>query len=170
MINTCRGNSIMLVSRSANANDRSVPAKAGWLFGIALVAGALTFGGVAAAGPLAVPKSTATAFESDVLQVRDGCGRGMRFSNRRNRCVPIEREFRRDDDFEDEGQGRRRSQRRNNDSDAAAAAVATGVILGIIGATAVQSNRRGNGGAVNQGGSSGGTQSINGGSGKRKRN
>ena len=107
-----------------------------------------------------------------VLQVRDGCGRGLRFSNRRNRCVPIEREFEGDRGFDRErdNDGGRRFRRRDGDGNSAAGAVAAGVVLGIIGATAIQNNRRGNRGNAIQGGNSGGTQSISGGSGKRKRN
>ena len=44
------------------------------------------------AAPLGAMKSAITqsvAQDSDVTLVRDGCGRGMRFSNRRQACVPI---------------------------------------------------------------------------------
>jgi hypothetical protein len=40
----------------------------------------------AGATPLAQGKLTAET--SDVVQVRDGCGRGYRYSNRAGRCVP----------------------------------------------------------------------------------
>ena len=39
----------------------------------------------ASASPLGLAKGT--GIESQLLEVRDGCGRGMRFSNRRQACV-----------------------------------------------------------------------------------
>jgi hypothetical protein len=48
--------------------------------------------GAANAAPLALAKSAITqADDSDLTLVRDGCGRGMRYSNRRGGCVPQDR-------------------------------------------------------------------------------
>jgi hypothetical protein len=59
-----------------------------------LVAAGGTFllAGGAVAAPLALGKSAAIqsgAEASDVMLVREGCGRGMRWSNSRQACVPI---------------------------------------------------------------------------------
>jgi hypothetical protein len=49
--------------------------------------------GSADAAPLGLGTSAAVQSgvqEGDVLLVRDGCGRGMRWSNRRGHCVPMD--------------------------------------------------------------------------------
>ncbi len=97
----------------------------------------------AEASPLGLVKSTSAT--SDVIQVRDGCGPGYRFSNRRQSCVP---------EGYGPGPGCRepppryygepppRYYRERNDGAAAAAAVAAGAIaLGVI---ASQRANRGN--------------------------
>ena len=58
----------------------------------------------AGAAPLG-PVNAQSAVESNLTLVRDGCGRGMRFSERRNACVEDNREFRsgRGDGFRDDG-------------------------------------------------------------------
>jgi hypothetical protein len=55
-------------------------------FFVAIVAMALLSSGSAGALPVVSVESVA-AIESNVLLVRDGCGRGMRFSNRLQACV-----------------------------------------------------------------------------------
>lgn len=57
------------------------------LFGLAVVAAASA---LAPAGAGAMPLNTAIAAETDHVLVRDGCGRGMRFSNRQQACVPMD--------------------------------------------------------------------------------
>lgn len=52
---------------------------------LTLVGAAVASGANAQAAPLLLGKSAAAA--SHVLEVRDGCGRGMRFSERRGGCV-----------------------------------------------------------------------------------
>jgi hypothetical protein len=101
-----------------------------------------------AALPLAAAK-TAAAVESDALLVRDGCGRGMRFSNRRQACVEDfndgpqrfegGRDFRRVDEC---GRGMRFSNSRQRcvwidggrEPQVDAGTVAAGVALGVLGA------------------------------------
>jgi hypothetical protein len=61
---------------------------------IAIGAVFLLAGGAADAAPLGLGTSVAVqsgAQEGDVILVRDGCGRGMRYSNRRGGCVPQDR-------------------------------------------------------------------------------
>jgi hypothetical protein len=56
-----------------------------------LAVGAILLAGNAGAAPIATATSAiaqSDAQDSDVTLVRDGCGRGMRFSNRRQGCVP----------------------------------------------------------------------------------
>jgi hypothetical protein len=76
-----------------------------------------------AGGASALPAAPATtqaatqAAQNDVTLVRDGCGRGQRFSNRRNRCVERDddRGFRgRDRDFRRDRDGCRRGWRFSN--------------------------------------------------------
>jgi hypothetical protein len=56
---------------------------------IAIGGSAVLLSGAANAAPLALGKSAITqADDSDVTLVRDGCGRGMRYSHRRGGCVP----------------------------------------------------------------------------------
>jgi len=71
----------------------------------------------------------AAAVSDHVIAVRDGCGRGFRFSNYRGGCVPIDR-----------------GPRYNNDAAAAAAAAAVtlGVIGAVIGSGPRHHNRRNN--------------------------
>jgi hypothetical protein len=83
-----------------------------------LAAGALglAFAGSASALPLA-PVAQAASETSDIQLVRDGCGRGLRYSNRRDRCVRI----------------RDRDVRRDDDGDAAAVDTAIGIIDSLVG-------------------------------------
>ncbi len=56
---------------------------------LGLILGAAAFTAVEArAMPLTHP--VAAAANEDVTLVRDGCGRGYRFSNRRQTCVPMD--------------------------------------------------------------------------------
>ena len=55
------------------------------LSGFAIIAASLM---PANAGPM--PVNGVSAGETDLTLVRDGCGRGMRFSNRRQACVPMD--------------------------------------------------------------------------------
>ncbi len=58
---------------------------------IAVGASSVMLAGNATAAPLTVSKGAITqAHGSDVTLVRDGCGRGMRFSNRRQACVEMD--------------------------------------------------------------------------------
>ena len=82
----------------------------------------------ASASPLGLAKGT--SIESQLLEVRDGCGRGMRFSNRQQACV---------EDF-DRGPPQeryieeRRVYRDRVDPGAAAAGAAAGAIVdGVLG-------------------------------------
>ena len=54
-------------------------------FAVAISAMALVPSGNAGAFPIA--PDAGAGLESNVLQVRDGCGRGMRYSNRMGGCV-----------------------------------------------------------------------------------
>jgi hypothetical protein len=61
---------------------------------IIAIAAVFLLAGGADAAPLGLGTSAAIqsdAQEGDVTLVRDGCGRGMRYSNRRGGCVPIDR-------------------------------------------------------------------------------
>lgn len=55
------------------------------LFAAAAMAAATLLGASAQAAPM--PLATGMVVESQVLQVRDGCGRDMRYSERRGGCV-----------------------------------------------------------------------------------
>ena len=59
---------------------------------VMIALGATLLAGNASAAPIAPATSAiaqcGTAQDSDVTLVRDGCGRGMRFSTRRQGCVP----------------------------------------------------------------------------------
>jgi hypothetical protein len=79
--------------------------------GLALCAAPALFTTAASAIPL--DRNVAAAASGDITLVRDGCGRGFRFSNRRQACVPVNREG-----YVDPG--------------AAAAATAIGVIGAIV--------------------------------------
>src|SRR5436190_1617322 len=58
---------------------------------VAISGSAVLLASAANAAPLALAKSAITQVDdSDVTLVRDGCGRGMRYSNRRGGCVPID--------------------------------------------------------------------------------
>ena len=86
--------------------------------------------------PLAAAKTM--TIESDVTLVRDGCGRGYRFSNRRQACVP---------EFDDRG-----SYRRAVPQDDPGAEAAVGIINAIVGGGG------GGGGHVRRHGSNAGRQ------------
>jgi hypothetical protein len=59
------------------------------LAALAMVFAAGMFTGAANAMPLSQSATVQSAFQdSDVTLVRDGCGRGMRWSHRRQSCVP----------------------------------------------------------------------------------
>lgn len=85
---------------------------------IAIGAASVLVAADARALPLA-PAQPAAATESGITLVRDGCGRGMRYSNRRGGCVP------------QYDRGPRYYDRRPSNDAAAAAAAAAGV-LGVI--------------------------------------
>jgi hypothetical protein len=57
-------------------------------FAVAVGSMTLLSSGSAGALPVLSGESAASAVESNLLLVRDGCGRGMRYSNRRGGCVP----------------------------------------------------------------------------------
>jgi hypothetical protein len=95
---------------------------------VAVGATSVPLAGSASALPLALAKTAAMA--TDAIQVRDGCGRGMRFSNRRQRCVEADRD--RDDDRDD-----RRGRGGRNGSDAG-----VNVLDVIIGNPGNQNRRR----------------------------
>jgi hypothetical protein len=120
----------------------------------------------AAAAPLA--PTSVMSDDSLIVPVRDGCGRGMRFSNSRQMCVADfgdRRDMRGDDrrgNFRDDGRrdnfrsecgrGMRFSNsrgrcvaiegRRESDDGAVAAAVAVGVLGAVIGAAASNNDRK----------------------------
>lgn len=119
--------------------------------------GALTTLTISDARAMPLAPATSFATDSDVTLVRDGCGRGMRFSNRRQACVP---------DYNGGGPryydggrptyyrggggpGPYRGSGYRDDGGAAAAAAVTGAIIGIaVGASANRKGttvRRGNG-------------------------
>ena len=83
--------------------------------GLALLGAPVLAASVAQAMPLDRAITT-SGLEDQVKLVRDGCGRGFRFSNRRQACVPM-----------DQGQ------RGYVDPGAAAAVTAIGVIGAIVG-------------------------------------
>jgi hypothetical protein len=61
---------------------------------VAMAGTVLLAAGSADAAPLALGKSAiaqSEALDGGVILVRDGCGRGMRYSNRRGGCVPQDR-------------------------------------------------------------------------------
>jgi hypothetical protein len=91
--------------------------------GLALCAAPALLTTAAAAMPL--DRNVAAAVTGDIALVRDGCGRGFRFSYRRQTCVPIRR-----GPVVDPG--------------AAAAAAAIGVIGAIV-TSGQRANRRGPG-------------------------
>ena len=97
----------------------------------------------ASAGPM--PLNPAVSADSGLTLVRDGCGRGFRFSNYRQACVPIEGYGYGGGGYVDPGA-------------AAAAAVAAGVAGAIIGGG-------GGGGGYRGGHRGGGGQRIGGGGG-----
>ena len=135
-------------SRVAGGTSQRVPMLAAATLAMAL---AFTAAGPAADSASAAPLSPSQAVvPSDVLQVRDGCGRGMRFSYRRDRCVEdFSRDDFRRDNFRDERR-RDRPRRDVDDGGAAAAAIGLGVLGAIIGAAGNNNNNRqqGSGGNV----------------------
>jgi hypothetical protein len=136
---------------------------------LALAATTIGLFGLAApaanASPLAVSKSPAV--ESLTVMVRDGCGRGMRFSHSRDTCVEQfddRRRFREERVFRNEcRRGQRFSNRRQRcvwiDEDRRGevdgGAVAAGVALGVLGAVL------GSGNNGNHGHRGGGNKQMN---------
>lgn len=106
--------------------------------GFAIIAASLM---PANAGPM--PVNGVSAGETDLTLVRDGCGRGMRFSNRRQACVPI--------DGYGPGPG--------YDPGAAAAAAIIGGVAGAIAGSG--GGGGGNRGGYNRGGGGGGNRNFN---------
>ncbi|KIZ42752.1 hypothetical protein OO17_12400 [Rhodopseudomonas palustris] len=97
--------------------------------GIALAVGAVWL--ALATTAKAAPRPLGAApLQSNLIQIRDGCGRGMRFSHSRDRCVE---DFQRPDDFRDERRRDGRRSHHDDDDGAAAAAVGLGVLGAIIG-------------------------------------
>ena len=104
---------------------------------VAIGAMVALFGVTANAAPISPSKQITS--ESNVLLVRDGCGRGMRFSHGRNRCVEqfeSRRRMRRDDCRRGQHFSHRlercvwdRSEMRHHRNDADAAGI-IGAILG----------------------------------------
>jgi hypothetical protein len=105
----------------------------------------------AGAGPM--PLNPAVSADSGLTLVRDGCGRGFRFSNYRQACVPIE------------GYGYGGGGGYVDPGAAAAAAVAAGVAGAIIGGGGGGGGYRGGYGGGNYRGGGGGGQRVGGGGG-----
>ena len=104
----------------------------------------------ASAGPM--PLNPAVSADSGLTLVRDGCGRGFRFSYRRQACVPI-------DGYGGGGYV--------DPGAAAAAAIAAGVAGAIIGGNRGGGYRGGHGGGNYRGGGGGGQRIGGGGGGPR---
>ena len=112
----------------------------------------------ASAGPM--PLNPAISADSGLTLVRDGCGRGFRFSNYRQACVPIE-------GYGGGGYGAYGGGGYVDPGAAAAAAVAAGVAGAIIGGSGGRGGgyRGGYGGGNYRGGGGGGGQRMGGGGG-----
>ena len=79
---------------------------------VAIGAMSMLTAGNANALPIAFAKKAAA--ETDVILVRDRCGRDRHFSESRGRCVDDRRSRRRDDDDDDEDRPRRRDRDRGD--------------------------------------------------------
>lgn len=119
---------------------------------------ALAASALAPAGAGAMPLNTAISGETELTLVRDGCGRGMRFSNRLQSCVP--------QDGYGPGPGYYEPAPAYVDPGAAAAAA---IIGGVAGAVIGGGGGYGGGYGYGRGGGGGGGPRVGGGGGGQPR-